>query len=231
MQEFTTLFEAALSPEATKKVAVFVGRFQPPTQGHYTVIDFIKKFIRDHKNLGLEANPVIVIIDNDKSNQDKSRNPLSVADRETFMKASGKANGCVFFDAHNAFAAFADLRDKGYEPIAIAAGSDNVDNYIHILDQYFKTDDDKDIKHYKIQLGRTGNSIESNKEEKIKGLDYALTHLEDTGDIKVSNISASLARFAVKKDKLELFAKIVGLENKLPLAKTMFNKIAKTVKE
>ena len=101
-----------------------IGRFNPPTKGHYAVINTVKKFIRENKNLGLEAGPVVVIVGGSKSDADKQRNPLSVEERELFMKASGYTNGCTFLSAKNAFEAFGLLRDKGFEPIAVAAGTD-----------------------------------------------------------------------------------------------------------
>src|ERR1039458_5866482 len=111
--ELTAILED-LAPMANKKVAVFIGRMQPPTSGHYAVINTVKKFIRQHKELGLEAGPAIVIIGGSKSDADKKRNPLSVEEREIFMKASGLANGVLFFTATNAFDAFTTLREKGY---------------------------------------------------------------------------------------------------------------------
>ena len=227
--ELNALFED-LVPMAGKKVAVFLGRFNPPTKGHYEVINTLKKFIREHKNLGLEANPALVIIGGSKSDADKKRNPLSVEEREVFMKASGKANGALFFSAPNAFAALATLREKGYEPIAVAGGSDRLDSYLTILDKHFKTPDDKPIKHYGIKLERDEEAVETKKDEKEQGLEYALTHLVDTGEISTEHVSASLARYAVTQNKPDAFAKIVGLEAKPALAKQMFNKIASAMK-
>lgn len=131
----------------TKKVAVIIGRFNPPTSGHYMVIDQVKKFIRSNRDAGLEASPVVIIIGGSKSDADKKRNPLSVDERQTFMAASGNANGVTFFSAVNAFAALALLREKGLEPVAVAAGSDRIDDYIKILDKHFLTPAGEPIKH------------------------------------------------------------------------------------
>lgn len=228
--EVSTLLED-LSPMGSKKVAVIIGRFSPPTRGHYAVIDHVKKFIRTNKNLGLEAAPAVVIIGGSKSDNDKKRNPLSVADRELFMKNSGHTAGVQFFTATNAFGALAMLREKGLEPVAIAAGSDRIDDYMRILDKHFLTDDGKPIKHHKIKLDRDEDAVETNKEAKQAAMDSALNGLKKDGTIDTDMVSGSLARRAVELGYLPEFTKIVGLENKPALAKKMFDKIATALKE
>lgn len=228
--ELNALFED-IAPEANKKVAVVIGRFNPPTRGHYAVIDQVKKFIRTNKTLGLEASPAVVIIGGSKSDADKKRNPLSVDERELFMKNSGNANGVLFFTATNAFAALSSLREKGYEPVAIAAGSDRLDDYIRILDKHFLTNDGKPIQHHKILLKRDDDAVATKSEDKERGLEYAYTHLKETGTIDIKHVSGSLARYCVTKNDPASFAVVTGLEQNLPLAKKMFNKIAAAIKE
>jgi hypothetical protein len=228
--ELNALFED-VAPEATKKVAAVIGRFSPPTKGHYAVIDQVKKFIRTNKKLGLEASPVVVIIGGGKSDADKKRNPLSVDERELFMKNSGNANGVLFFTATNAFAALSMLREKGFEPIAIAAGSDRLDDYVRILDKHFLTNDGKPIKHHKILLQRDDDAVATRADEKEKGLEYAYTHLKETGKIDIKHVSGSLARYCVTKNDPASFAIVTGLEGNMALAKKMFNKIAAAMKE
>ena len=227
--EMNALFED-LAPMADKKVAVVIGRFNPPTKGHYSVIDTVKKFIRQNKNLGLEASPVVVIIGGSKSDADKKKNPLSAEEREVFMKASGKANGVLFFIAPNAFAAFSMLREKGYEPVAIAAGTDRIDDYKKMLDKYFLTPDGQPIKHYAIHLERNEDAIEKDKDAKKTAMDKALETAKKKGsDIDTDLVSGSLARRAVELGYEPEFAKIVGLEDKPALAKKMFDKIAQAI--
>ena len=228
--EISTLLED-LSPMGSKKVAVVIGRFSPPTRGHYAVIDSVKKFIRTNKNLGLEAAPVVMIIGGSKSDTDKKRNPLSVADRELFMKNSGHTAGVHFFTATNAFGALALLREKGFEPIAIAAGSDRIEDYMRILDKHFLTNDGKAIKHYKINLDRDSGAVETDKDAKRAAMDAALSGLKKDGTIDTDLVSGSLARRAVELGYLPEFTKIVGLENKPALAKKMFDKIAAALEE
>lgn len=218
------LLEAAESKPGSKKVAVVIGRFNPPTMGHYTVINAVKKFIKSNPKLGLEVTPVVVVIGGSKSDLDLARNPLSVDERILFMTSSGQANGVIFMSAKNAFEAFANIRAKDMEPIAIAAGSDRLPDYLKILDKHF-TDEGSPIKHHGIRLERDADAVETKKEDKDTALNRALKELKNKGNIDVDMVSGSLARRAVELDYKEEFAKIVGLESKPVLAQKMFNKI------
>lgn len=224
------LFEE-LAPMGKKKVAVFLGRFSPPTAGHYAMINKVKAFIRKNKNLGLESAPAVIIIGGSKSDSDKKKNPLTPQERQLFMSASGKADGVSFFVAPNAFAAFSALREKGFEPIAIAAGTDRIDDYLRLLNQYFKTPDEKAIKHYAIRLERDEDAIETKAKDKQKSMDEVLKRLHGGDEADIGTISGSLARRAVELGYEPEFAKIVGLEHNPTLAKKMFAKIAKAIKD
>lgn len=206
---------------ASKRKVVVIGRFQPPTKGHYDVIGQTRKFINKNKKLNLEATPAVVIIDGTKSSTDKKRNPLTAEERISFMKASGKANGVDFFVAKNAFDAFKMLREHDFEPIAIAAGSDRIQEYMRILDKYF-TDDGKAIEHYSIPLNRDSDAVDS----KADSMDSTLSSMKNGEDVETDLVSGSLARRAVELGYEPEFAAIVGLEDKPALAKKMFNKIA-----
>lgn len=215
-----------LAPMANKKAAVVIGRFNPPTKGHYAVIDSVKAFIRKNKEMNLYASPIVVIIGGSKSDEDKKKNPLTVSQREAFMKASGHTNGVIFMSAPNAFAAFAKLREEGFEPIAIAAGTDRANDYIRMLDKHFVKPDGSAIKHIKIHLKRDETAIEKDKDAKKAAMDSALETAKSEGsEIETDAISASLARRAVELGYEEEFAQIVGLENKPILAKKMFKAI------
>lgn len=231
MADYNTEIEESLlledlAPMASKKAAVIIGRFNPPTKGHYAVIDTVKSFIRKNKELDLHAVPIVVIIGGSKSDEDKSKNPLTVKQREAFMKASGLANGVSFLSAPNAFAAFAKVREHGFEPVAIAAGTDRINDYIKLLDKHFKTPAGKHIPHIKIHLKRDDSAIEKDKDSKAAAMDSALETAKEKGsEIETDLISASLARRAVELGYEEEFSKIVGLESKPALAKKMFNAI------
>lgn len=213
-----------LTPMADKKVAVVLGRFNPPTRGHYKVINSAIEFIRKNKNLNLEATPVVVVIGGSKSDSDKKKNPLSADERITFMLASGKADGCIFIIAPNAFDAFALIRQRGFEPIAIAAGSDRIHDYKRMLDKYFLTPSEEEIEHYVIHVERDESAIEKDEQAKIAAMNKTLADLSSS-DVDDDEISGSLARRAVELGYRDEFAKIVGLESNPKLAATMFDKL------
>lgn len=225
------LFENA-PPPGSKRVAVVIGRFNPPTKGHYELINKVKTFIKAHPDLQLEAAPVVVVIGNDakeKTADDMLKNPLSVHDRILFMQGSGLTNGVTFSKAKNAFEAFTGLRNNDLEPIAIAAGSDRADDYLRMLDQYFKTQDDKPIKHVKIEVGRDEDAVSTKKDVKAGSIDDTLAAMKDGDDPALEAVSGSLARRAAELGYYDEFAKLVGLEKKPKLAKNLYNKIRKAL--
>lgn len=212
--------------QQSKRAAVVVGRFNPPTIGHYAVFDAVKKYIRSNPELRLDAVPIVVIVEGKNTSKDKHKNPLTGHERQSFMEGSGRANGCKFLISPTAYDAFEDVREAGYEPIAVAAGSDRADTYIGMLDKYFKTPDDKDIDHYVIELPRDADSTQFGgleDENKHAALDDILQYMDD--DLPINMVSGSLARHAVSRDALDKFAVITGLEGKPKLADLMFKKI------
>lgn len=222
--EIAALFEG-LEPMQDKRVAVIIGRFNPPQLGHYKLISDVQSWIKSHASLKLETLPVVVVIGGSKSDADLKRNPLSVADRISYMQSSGKCNGVKFFQATNAFAALEAVRKAGLEPIAVAAGSDRMDGYITMLDKYYKDTNDNPIKHYKIELSRADAAVETNKDKKHDSMVAIINKMRDGSDPKVDEISASLARVAVELGAKDEFAKLVGLEHNTKLASNMYAKI------
>lgn len=215
------IFEGTVGPQQAR-AAVMVGRMNPPTAGHYKVIDTMKSFIRSNPKLKLSATPIVVIVDGEKTSKDKSKNPLTADERMKFMSGSGRANGVLFITAPSAFAAFEEVRKAGYEPVAIAAGSDRQDRYMEILNKYFKTADGGDIKHYTIP----GLEREETKgSDKKSTMEKALNTLKSGDELDISEVSGSMARRAVELGYEEEFAEIVGLGKKPKLAKILFNKI------
>lgn len=225
---YEELFED-VPPPGKKRVAIVIGRFNPPTKGHYAVINKVKKFVKDNPKLNLEAMPVVVVIGGGKTDQDKAKNPLSVDERILFMKSSGQADGVTFTTAKNAFEALTKARADGFEPIAIAAGSDRIDDYVRILNQYFKNEDGSKITHYKIHLERDEDAVETDAEEKQKNMDKTLAAMKNGEDLETDLVSGSLARRAVELGYEEEFAEICGLEKKPALAKKLFDKIKKAL--
>lgn len=220
MEEY--IIEATVGAQK-KRAAVMVARINPPTVGHYKVIDAMKAFIRDNPDLRISA-PVLVIVAGEKSGEDKEKNPLTAEERAKFIEASGRANGVKVLVAPSGFAAFEAVRRAGYEPIAVAAGSDRIDRYLELLDKYFTTQDGTKIKHVPVPgLGREGQ--EGTKSDKRTTMEKALEDLKQGGTLDVAEVSGSMARRAVELGYEEEFAQIVGLEKKPKLAKLMFNKI------
>lgn len=224
------LFEAEDLPGRQKKnVVVAVGRFNPPTRGHYKVIDAMKAFIRDNPKLKLEAIPVVVIVAGGKTSEDKSRNPLTGDERKSFMESSGRANGVKFLTASSAFAAFAEVRKAGFEPIAVAAGSDRLPGYLKMLDDYFTEDGQPakkggtPIKHHKVSgLERDADADGDDGDSYYQKV---VDMINDGDKVDDDMISGSLARYAVKQGEKKALAYIAGLEKKPKLADSLFSKL------
>lgn len=231
MNQLDILFEDT-PPPGSKRVAVVIGRFNPPTKGHYELINKVRAFIKAHPDLQLEAAPVVVVIGNDKKEktpEELLKNPLSVHERVLFMTSSGLANGVKFVQAKNAFDALTGLRKHDMEPIAIAAGSDRADDYLRMLDQYFKTTDGKAIKHVKIEVGRDADAVSNKKEVKAGSIDDTLQAMKDGDDPGLEAVSGSLARRAVELGYFDEFVKITGLEQNRKLAKKLYDKVRKAL--
>lgn len=204
--------------------------FSRQLHGHYKVISKMKEFIRKNPDLNLESTPVIVIVEGKKSSEDKTKNPLTADERIEFMKASGRANGVIFLKSNSGFTATGKIRDEGYEPIAIGAGSDRAQTYKENLDKFFKTEQGDDIEHYIIPgLDREESSVETKKAAKLLSVDSALTKMKDSESLSDDEISGSIARRAVELGYFEEFCKIVGLESKPILAQKMFDKIKERI--
>lgn len=220
-----------LPPPGKKRVAVLIGRFNPPTKGHYALINEVKSQLRKRKELNLDVVPVVMVIGGSKSDADRKRNPLTVEQRIKFMEASGNANGVKFLSAPNAFAALAAVREAGLEPVLIAAGPERADDYIKILDKHFLDGNGKPIQHHKLVLDRDDAATETSKEAKASAVDKALAELQKRGDLDTEQVSASVVRAAVEHDMFPEFMKLTGLEAKPALAKTMFKAIKAAMQE
>jgi len=209
------LFEETAG-EQSKKAVVMVGRMNPPTAGHYKVIDLMKKFARTNKGV----TPIVVVVAGEKSSKDLKKNPLSADDRIKYMEASGKANGIKFITAPSAFAAFESVRQAGYEPYAIAAGSDRGDKYLELLDKYFTDKDGGKLKH----VIMPGLDAREDPDDDGTPSEEVLAIAEKGGEIPVHMISGSMARLAVKLGYKKAFAMILGVNQSL--ADIIFKKVA-----
>jgi hypothetical protein len=200
------LFEETVGQQP-KKAIVLVGRFQPPTAAHYKVIDLMKKFARKNKGVS----PIVVIVEGKETSKDLQKNPLSSEDRVKFMTASGKANGIKFIVAPSAFAAFEEVRKAGFEPYAVAAGSDRGKHYIELLDKYFTSSDGTKLEH----VIMPGLQDREDPEDDGVPSEEVLKLAEEGEDIPPHLISGSMARLAVKLGLKNAFARILGLDRKL----------------
>lgn len=221
------LFEESVG-EQSKRVVVAIGRFQPPTRGHYKVMDAMKAFVRDNKKLNLEATPVVVIVAGEKSSADKTKNPLTAEERKSFMESSGRANGVKFLIASSGFAAFEEVRKAGFEPIAVAAGTDRADGYLKLLDKYFKKKDDSAIKH--VAVPGLERDVDDDTVSGDEAYDMIGRMIDDGDDVDDDKISGSLARYLAKKGDKTAFAYTVGLEKKPKLAASLMKKITSAAK-
>lgn len=215
----TDLLEETL-PAQSKRAVVMLGRMNPPTVGHYKVIDAMKKFVRLNK----DVTPFIVVIAGKETSKDLSKNPLSAEDRIKFITASGKANGIKVISSSSVFAAFEEIRKLGYEPFAVAAGSDRAKKYIELLDKYF-TDDGKKLPHEVVP----GLQEREDPDDEGTPSEEVLKLAEDGEDIPLYLVSGTMARLAVKLGYKEAFSKIVGLPRNL--SDLMFEKVKKALGE
>lgn len=188
---------------ARQPAVIAIGRFNPPTIGHYALIEQMKRYISGHSKMDLAVTPIIVLIRGEKT--DPEKNPLTAEESIKFMEASGKANAVKFLTAKNAFDAFLAVRNVGFEPLVIAAGSDRADDYVRLLDSNFKTDDDKPIKHFKLELVRGSGDGISVKTASATAARALVTHGHFDEFQKISGLNPGLAQklFDLLKSRLK----------------------------
>jgi nicotinamide mononucleotide adenylyltransferase len=197
-----------------KRAVVSPGRFQPPTRGHFKMIGAMKAFIRDNPEMRLDK-AIVVVIAGEKTGEDKVKNPLTAEQRKSYIEASGKANGVLVLTASNVFAAFEEVRKAGYEPIAVAAGSDRSPGYLKMLDKYYTAKDGSPIVHHVVpDLARD----QDDSDDGDAYFDKVIDMINDGDKVDDAQISASLARYAARKGEDKAFAYIAGLEDKPKLA-------------
>jgi hypothetical protein len=213
--------------EQPKKAVVMVGRMNPPTRGHYKVIDAMKSFIRQNPKLNLDAKPIVVVIEGAKSSKNKDKNPLTAEQRIAYMQASGHANGVTFLTAPSAVDAFEEVRRAGFETAVIAAGSDRAKNYMKMLEKYFTAKDGSTIKRQVVPgLDR---DMDDEQDDGPEAMDRLLDAAEEGDSIPLSLVSGTLARRAAFQDKKKAFSYIVGLDKKPRLAVQMMTAIKKSM--
>jgi len=109
-----------------KKVSVVIGRFNPWTRGHNSIIDEAKY-------------PVVVgLVKSSKTSLDKERNPFNFETQKEIIRRANepKIIDVVKFASGNIPQIISDLRDLGYEPKELLAGTDRAKAYQNQIDLY-----------------------------------------------------------------------------------------------
>lgn len=191
-----------------KNAAVIIGRFNPPTIGHYHLITKVKQFIASKgATYAIDPMPFIIIVDGEKSSRDAETNPLSASERLVLMRKNQDTLACKFVIAGSVIDGFNKIRGMGFEPVLIAGGEDRTSQYIQIL-----KDHNPDIDRIELSLRRT--IVDPNNSDGI---------IDNITPEDINMISASLARAAARSGKFDKFKIITGLAD--TDAETVFNKI------
>lgn len=194
----------AIPPMQNKTAAIVIGRFQPPTLGHATLINAAKKAWRENKYDAV----IVFIVEGKETSKNKKKNPLSGESREFYLKHSSFSKGLKFAVVGSAFDAFIKCRELGYEPMCVVGGKfvegekeeNRAEGYKALLDKYFKDNDGEPIEHKAVVLERNQHSD------------------------GVAGISGSTVRAAVLADRYDDFADMVALTSD-KLIKRMFNEL------
>jgi cytidyltransferase-like protein len=202
----------AIPTKQEKTAVVIIGRFQPPTLGHATLINAAKKAWRENKYDAV----IVFIVEGKETSKDKKHNPLTGEQREYFLKHSTYSKGLRFAVVGSAFDAFIKCRELGFEPMCVVGGKfvegekeeNRAEGYKKMLDKYFKDEDGEPIEHKAVVLERSQNG---------EG---------------VQSISGTTVRAAVLADRYHDFAEMVATSSE-KVTKKMFAelKAALTAKE
>jgi len=110
------------------KVAVFMGRFQPPTKAHLSIIKQIEQ--REHLPV------VVAIVRGSKTSQNKSKNPFDFETQKAIFRAC--LNNVEIIQVSTGFIGeFVDiLRRENKEPVVLYCGSDRLSGYQQQVNRY-----------------------------------------------------------------------------------------------
>lgn len=183
--------------EGAKIAAFTFGRFNPPTTGHELLINKVKEFAGSGDYYIFPSHT-----------QDKKKNPLSAADKVSFMKEMYPSHkDAIIFDAQvrDAIKALKWLEDKGYTDAIFVVGSDRVSGF-----QFIKQYNGKDYCMNTVEIKSAGE--------------------RDPDADDVSGMSASKMRKAVADKDMPTF--ISGLpKNFVTKKRPMVTKLFKAVME
>lgn len=166
--------------------AVFTyGRMNPPTAGHALLI---KKTMEHAKSVGADHHIFV------SHSNDSSKNPLTAADKLGYINAAIKGAGvrASHKDLAGPLQIAKELHNQGYKKLTMVVGSDRVDHFKRVLDQY----NGKDYNFDSIKIVSAGK--------------------RDSNDDGVSGISGSKLRSMAISGDSEGFKKhlMPGLEKK-----------------
>ena len=192
-KEIDSLKEA---PEYSKGTAVFTfGRFNPPTTGHQKLITKVNVTPGDFKYVYLSKS------------QDAKSNPLTVTQKISYMrKMFPQHRGMFRIPSSNMILDIAtELFNKGYTNINMVVGSDRVQDFKRILNQY--------------------NNVKSRHGfYNFKSIKITSAGERDPDATGASGMSASKMRSAVAQGDIKSFAK--GLPSGFTDIKGLFRDVA-----
>lgn len=185
------LFEAE-----DKHITFCFGRMNPPTIGHAEVF----------KTMANQGGDFLIFL---SQSQDRKENPLSYEEKVKFIKAIHPqyASHIVENRELNTVVKVASyLYEQGYRHATFVAGSDRIDSFKKLLQQYNGIEG-KAHGYYKFEL-----------------LDFVSSGDRDPDSEGVSGISASKARAAAANNDFSAFKEATGAGN---VAKEMFSAVRK----
>lgn len=109
------------------KIVLAFGRCNPPTGGHYAMIENLEQLARD---LGVRAE--MFIVDGETTGQDRQKNPLTPEQRVKILREWFPN---VRFDiCSSAYDVMEVLEVQNKKPLVLIAGSDRAKKYRRLLD-------------------------------------------------------------------------------------------------
>ena len=189
MYSFKEFFQETISIDAIKKfpgkekIAVFMGRFQPPTKAH---LDIIKK-IQSQEHLPVE----IAIVRGEKTGLNKEKNPFDFnLQQQIFKSCLGNSINIMKLTSGFIGEFINVLRHHNKEPVLLYCGTDRIKSYQAQISRYKNklnlslqvkeiSRSDEDISASKVRNALKNNDIEKFKQltdkcewkyfEKLKG--------------------------------------------------------------
>lgn len=194
------MYIAELFESFTNTHAAFCfGRMNPPTLGHKQLLDTVAK----------SSNDYFIFV---SQSQDPKKNPLDFATKISFLRAMFPEHAGNIVDKTGittALHAASLLYDTGYRSVTFVAGSDRLDQFKKLLNDY--------------------NGVEGKGHGyyKFKQINFVSSGDRDPDADGLAGISASKAREAAANNDLNSFAQATGAGE---LAKDLFAAVRKGMK-